>query len=157
MNTGMTATVTARMTAENQSSHDDAAEQHDRCQRGQDQRRQVAGEVAVEGVDALGGRGGQLAGALPGQPRRPEGHGPGEQLAAQGGGDLGRRAVGGHLTGPGGGGPHGEGPPRATSAGTVRSRPSWSIRTSWTMAPSRAAWATSAAVPTSPTTTAPTR
>ena len=45
-------------------------------------------------------------------------------------------------------------PARATSAGTVRARPACPIRTSWTIAPSRMAWATSAAVPTSPTVTA---
>ena len=107
------------------------ASSDDRRQGGEDQRREVAGEVASRASTPWVADDGQLAGALAGQPRRPEGHGPGEQLAPQGRGDLGRGAVGGHLARPGSGGPHGEGARRGRDEGrSVRARPSWSIRTS---------------------------
>ena len=114
---------------------DDAGQEDDRGQGRQDEGGQVPGEVAVEGVDALGGRRGQLAGPLTGQPRRAEGHGPGEQLAAQGGGDPGRGAVGRNLAGPGRCRPAAaKAAARASSAGTVRASPACPIRTSWTIA-----------------------
>ena len=56
MNTGMTAAVTARIKNERQSAQSTQASSMSGASSGQDRRRQVAGEVDLEGVDALGGQ-----------------------------------------------------------------------------------------------------
>ena len=65
MNTGISGTVTAMITAEIQSAPSTTTMTVDRDDHRQEQLRQVAGEVAVEGVDPAGGQHDQPSRALP--------------------------------------------------------------------------------------------
>ena len=83
--------------------HGQHGERHDH---GQHELRQVAGEVAVEGVDTPRGQGHELAGAPATERGRGVGRDPLRQGGPQLGLDPGRAAIGGHVAVPGDRRPH---------------------------------------------------
>ena len=122
MKTGIRGSVTAMMTADEPVLGGDHGEHGERHDHGQDELRQVAGEVAVEGVDTPRGQGHELAGALAAEGGRGVGRDPLRQRGPQLGLDPGRAAIGGHVAVPGDRRPHHDDERGAPPAGRAAAR-----------------------------------